>query len=105
MSSLLEVGAALDRNIIYWDTRPSEFQPTVEIRVADVLPTARQAVLFAVLVRTLARRALDELDAGRVAARVPTEGIRAGLWRAGQDGRGRQRPRPAAGPGRPARGP
>ena len=103
MASLLDTGAALDRKTIYWDIRPSEHQPTVEVRVADVLLTARDATLLAVLVRTLVRHALDELDAGRQAPRVPTEVIRAGLWRAAKDGLGGNCPDPVTGRLRPVR--
>jgi carboxylate-amine ligase len=86
MAGLLETGAALDRKMVYWDIRPSEHQPTIEVRVPDVQGTVREAVFIAVLVRTLVAAALDLVDDGVEAPRVPTEVIRAGLWRAAKDG-------------------
>jgi glutamate---cysteine ligase / carboxylate-amine ligase len=94
MSSLLESGAALDRKMIYWDIRPSENQPTVEVRVPDVLGTPREATLLAIVIRTLATRARELIDAGKPAPRVPTETIKAGLWRAAKDGLGGHCPDP-----------
>ena len=83
---LLESGAALDRGMIYWDIRPSEHQPTVEIRVADAHGTEAESTLFGVLVRTLVAEALDRIDHGVPAERVPHEVLRANLWRAARDG-------------------
>ncbi|MET0136000.1 MAG: YbdK family carboxylate-amine ligase, partial [Kibdelosporangium sp.] len=51
VASFLDVGAALDRKMVYWDIRPSEHQPTVEVRVHDVLGTAQEATFVAILVR------------------------------------------------------
>ncbi len=86
LSGLLDTGAALDRKMVYWDIRPSEQQPTVEIRVADVQGTVREATFLAVLIRTLGTRALDLAADGVAAPRMPTELIKAGLWRAAKDG-------------------
>jgi glutamate---cysteine ligase / carboxylate-amine ligase len=83
MLGLLASGAALDRRMIYWDIRPSEHQPTVEIRVADAAATAEEAVLFAVLVRTLVAEALDDTEPP---APLSHEVLRANLWRAARDG-------------------
>jgi carboxylate-amine ligase len=86
MAGLLETGAALDRKMVYWDVRPSEHQPTIEIRVPDIQRTVREATLIAILIRTLVAAALDLIDDGIAAPRVPTDVIRAGLWRAAKDG-------------------
>jgi carboxylate-amine ligase len=83
---LLASEAALDKGMIYWDIRPSEHQPTVEIRVADVAGTAAEATLLAVLVRTLAAEALEAIGQGRLAPAWPQEVLRAQLWRAARDG-------------------
>lgn len=96
-ATLLETGAAMDRKMIYWYVRPSEHQPTVEIRVSDVLATTREATLLAVLTRTLVAQALELIDAGTAAARVPSDSIKAGLWRAAKDGLGGKCPDPATG--------
>lgn len=62
---LTESGTILDRKMIYWFSRPSERWPTLEIRVADVNPDPRVAILLAVLLRGLATTLLAELRAGR----------------------------------------
>jgi len=97
MSSLLDLNVALDRKMIYWEVRPSERQPTVEVRVADVLGTVREATLLAILVRTIVSRSLELLADGELAPRVPTEIIRAGLWRAAKEGLGGHCPDPYTG--------
>lgn len=79
---LARCGAILDRGMIYWDIRLSEHQPTLEIRIADVLPTPEHAALVAVLVRALATRALD----GTGETGPSQEVLRGQLWRAARDG-------------------
>jgi glutamate---cysteine ligase / carboxylate-amine ligase len=101
MSGMLDTSAALDRKMIYWDVRPSEHQPTVEVRVADVLGTVREATFLAILVRTIVGRSLDLLADGELAPRIPTQVIRAGLWRAARDGLGGHCPDPHTGNLRP----
>lgn len=46
-AALLEFGTMLDRGMIYFDARPSESYPTVEIRVADVCQDVERAVAIA----------------------------------------------------------
>ncbi|ONI80106.1 hypothetical protein ALI22I_42545 [Saccharothrix sp. ALI-22-I] len=83
---LLTSGAARDRQMIYWDVRPSAHLPTVEVRIADVASTVDEAVLLAALVRALVATALADLGRGLPAPRVPTEVLRAATWRAARDG-------------------
>jgi carboxylate-amine ligase len=82
VDGLLRCGAILDRAMVYWDIRLSEHQPTLEIRIADVTPTAEHAALLAVIVRALASRALDSPPD----AQPPQEVLRGELWRAARDG-------------------
>lgn len=94
VDALSRSGAILDRAMIYWDVRLSEHVPTLEIRIADVAPTAEEAALLAVLVRGLA--------AGALAGEAPApplsgEDLRARLWRATRDGLSGRCPRPADG--------
>jgi len=85
LAGLLEAGAALDPGMLYWDVRLSAHQPTVEVRIADVVPTVDEAVMLAVLVRAIANRALDGgSDCG--GAGLPHEVLRARLWRSSRDG-------------------
>jgi carboxylate-amine ligase len=83
LAGLARTGAILDRGMVYWDVRLSEHQPTVEIRISDVAATVREAALLAVLVRGLARRALEDPP---TPGGPPREVLRAQLWRAARDG-------------------
>jgi carboxylate-amine ligase len=51
---LVVSGVLLDRKMIYWYARPSEHQPTLEIRVPDVNADVDTDLLLAVLTRALA---------------------------------------------------
>jgi carboxylate-amine ligase len=84
VDALLRSGAILDRAMIYWDVRLSEHQPTVEIRIADVMPTVEQAGMLALLIRGLAGQATAE----PACAQPPQEVLRGQLWRAARDGMG-----------------
>ncbi|MFL6126952.1 glutamate--cysteine ligase [Actinophytocola sp.] len=86
VDGLVASGAVLDRAMVYWDVRPSEHLPTVEVRVSDVPATVDGSVLLAVLVRALVMTALEAERADRPAAAVPAEVVRAAYWRAARDG-------------------
>jgi carboxylate-amine ligase len=83
VEDLLRSGAVLDRAMIYWDLRLSEKQPTLEFRVCDVAATADEAALVAALARALVSRALDDTSG---LPPMPTEVLRANLWRVSRDG-------------------
>lgn len=61
---LVDSGLLIDRKMIYWYARPSEHQPTLEIRVADVNADVDMALLAAVLTRALAMVLLADARAG-----------------------------------------
>ena len=86
VASLLDTGALVDRGTIFWDIRPSDHVPTLELRVADVPLTASATALLAVLVRALVTRALRAVDRGDPGPQVPGELLRAAYWRAARDG-------------------
>ncbi|GAA3013977.1 carboxylate-amine ligase [Actinokineospora diospyrosa] len=94
VNGLLATGAAMDRKMVYWDVRPSEAQPTVEVRVFDVMGSVEEAAFMAVLVRLLVS---DALRSTEPPPRVPTEIIRAAQWRAAKSGRAASVPDPATG--------
>ncbi|MFK0223792.1 glutamate--cysteine ligase [Streptomyces vinaceus] len=83
--SLLDSGAALDRQMIYWDVRPSSTWPTVETRVTDVTPDVDTAVLLAALCRALVGRTTHLADRSAWPA-VPDDLLKLARWRAGRDG-------------------
>jgi glutamate---cysteine ligase / carboxylate-amine ligase len=101
MAGYLATGVALDRKMIYWDVRPSEHQPTIEIRVGDVAATAQEATLFAIIVRCLVAHAMELIADGVTAPRIPGELLRAGMWLAAKDGLGGRCPDPRTGELRP----
>lgn len=80
---LVDTGVILDKDMIYWDVRPSAEFPTVEVRVADVPATVGETVLLATLIRAAVMTALDSPgDAGR----LPPGALRAAYWKAAHDG-------------------
>jgi YbdK family carboxylate-amine ligase len=82
VDSLVGAGIAESASRLYWDARPSERFPTVEVRVADTMPLLDDAVLHAALVRSLVRVAAR---GGPVPDARP-ELVRAARWRAARYG-------------------
>lgn len=79
-------GAILDDHMVYWDVRPSDHLPTIEVRVGDVQPTASEAAAFAAIVRGLTLTALRDIDAGIAAPEIDTAILDAAMWKAAHDG-------------------
>ena len=82
VQSLIGSGIAESPSRLYWDARPSERFPTVEVRVADTMPLLDDAVLHAALVRSLVR-------VGARATEPPVvqpDLVRAARWRAARFG-------------------
>ncbi|MEV7809048.1 glutamate--cysteine ligase [Microbispora sp. NPDC088329] len=86
VDGMLTGGTIMDRGMIYWLVRLSDHVPTLEIRAADVCPTAGEAVMLAGLVRGLAETALRDVRAGVPAPEVEDTLLRAAYWRAARDG-------------------
>ncbi|MCX2729248.1 glutamate--cysteine ligase [Saccharopolyspora sp. NFXS83] len=86
VARLVECGALIDREMSFWLVRPSPRLPTVELRVADALPTAADALVHAVLARALVRTALDEVARGRPAPAVRDQVAAAAVWAAARYG-------------------
>ncbi|SCG58925.1 carboxylate-amine ligase [Micromonospora halophytica] len=83
---LLAAGALVDPATIFWDVRPSERHPTLEVRVADAAVTAEESARYAALVRALVVHLSAAVDAGEPAPDVPGELLRVAYWRAARDG-------------------
>jgi glutamate---cysteine ligase / carboxylate-amine ligase len=83
---LVDSGVILDRDMIYWDVRPSADFPTVEVRVADVPATVAETVLLATLVRAAVMTALTSRGQSDELARLPPGALRAAYWKAAHDG-------------------
>lgn len=86
VQTLLSAGALVDRGTIFWDVRPSENHPTVEIRVADTALTAEDSALYATLVRALVVHVSAAVRRGEPAPDPSGELLRAAYWRAARDG-------------------
>jgi carboxylate-amine ligase len=88
VEALIATGAVVDRGNLYFDARPSERYPTIEIRAADVCLHPDDAVLLGALARglvsTLARAWQSEapFEPARVAL------LRTAHWRAAREGLG-----------------
>jgi carboxylate-amine ligase len=80
---LVDTGVILDKDMVYWDVRPSADFPTVEVRVADVPATVAETVLLATLIRAAVMTALDAPEEAR---RLPPGALRAAYWKAAHDG-------------------
>ena len=83
VKSLIDSGALLDKGMVYWDIRPSENHPTVEVRVADLPLTVKEVAVFAELVRALAATAAADPPRDEPVDPVL---VRAAAWRAARDG-------------------
>ncbi|OBI17980.1 MULTISPECIES: glutamate--cysteine ligase [unclassified Mycobacterium] len=79
---LIDSEVILDQKMVYWDVRPSENFPTIEVRVADVPATVAETVLLATLVRAAVMTALEADGPGR----LPPAALRAAYWKAAHDG-------------------
>ncbi|WP_433797638.1 carboxylate-amine ligase [Actinoplanes sp. CA-252034] len=79
-------GIMLDESLVLWHARPSAVYPTVEVRVADVCPTAADALLLTGLVRALVATAIDDIAAGRFAPPITDHAVRAAHWNAAHQG-------------------
>ncbi|HEY3872166.1 MAG TPA: glutamate--cysteine ligase [Actinocrinis sp.] len=86
VAMLHEVGAVVDAGTLFWDIRPSQRFPTLEVRACDVPVTAEESAMLAALIRALAVVALRRVDAGDPGPAVPAETLRLAYWRAARDG-------------------
>ncbi|WP_454196518.1 carboxylate-amine ligase [Nocardia sp. Marseille-Q1738] len=86
VAMMLNSGSILDKQMVYWDVRPSVSFPTVEIRVSDIPATVEETALLAALVRAIVVMARKSLAEGHVAPAVPAEVLRAAYWKAARSG-------------------
>lgn len=83
---LEDAGAALDDGMIYWDVRPSNKFPTVEVRVSDVPATVAETVLFATLVRAAVMTATEAEKNGEPVVPLTDYVLKAAYWKSARDG-------------------
>ncbi|MEU4805030.1 glutamate--cysteine ligase [Actinosynnema sp. NPDC023587] len=86
LDMLVDSGEVSDPAMVYWDVRPSDHLPAVEIRVSDVPATVDESILLAALVRALVTTALGAIGRGDRGLPVAAEAVSAAYWRAAHDG-------------------
>ncbi|MEU6669323.1 glutamate--cysteine ligase [Streptomyces sp. NPDC046727] len=86
VDQLVATGAAMDPAMIYWHVRPSPHLPTIEVRVADVMPEAATTTAYALLIRALVGCAMEAVRAGEPAPEVSDLLLRAACWQAARYG-------------------
>jgi glutamate---cysteine ligase / carboxylate-amine ligase len=86
VSDLIASEVITDSGMVYFDVRPANCVPTLELRVCDSCPSVDTIVLIAGLFRALVQREVDGVRAGTPPpVAVPTL-RRAALWRAARSG-------------------
>ncbi|MCE5290299.1 MAG: carboxylate--amine ligase/circularly permuted type 2 ATP-grasp protein [Nocardiaceae bacterium] len=86
VDDLVSSGVITDVGMVYFDVRPSNSAPTVELRVCDSCPLVDTIVLVAGLFRALVTRELDAHRAGKPPRTLSPPLGRAALWRAARSG-------------------
>lgn len=86
VTSLIRAGVITDPGMIYFDVRPSEHVPTLELRVCDACPRLEDTALLAGLFRALVIAEIDAVCAGGPPLPVHRELARAMTWRAARSG-------------------
>ena len=86
VGDLVASGVIADPGMVYFDVRPANCAPTLELRVCDSCPSVDTVLLIAGIFRALVERELEAAQAGvRATLLSPTVG-RAALWRAARSG-------------------
>ena len=83
LGQLVESEIIVDKKMAYWDVRPSEAQPTIEIRVNDVMPRIDDVVAMAGIVRGLVASCAEPCSPQED---YRWELLRAANWRAARSG-------------------
>jgi glutamate---cysteine ligase / carboxylate-amine ligase len=86
VTNLVASGVIADGGMVYFDVRPSNSAPTLELRVCDSCPSVDTIVLIAGLFRALVEREVDASRAGTPATILSPALGRAALWRAARSG-------------------
>ncbi|MFC7497452.1 MULTISPECIES: carboxylate-amine ligase [unclassified Nocardioides] len=84
--TMIELGVARDRGMLYFDARLSVDHPTVEVRVCDVCTDPVLAVGIVALVRALVETSARDWQEGWSAPGWRVEALRAAHWRASRFG-------------------
>lgn len=86
IADLVASGVINDPGMVYFDLRPSDRYPTLELRVCDSCPSVDTIALVAGLFRALVDREAVALHRGDPAAAPSPAVLRAAMWRAARSG-------------------
>ncbi|MET7486132.1 glutamate--cysteine ligase [Streptomyces sp. NPDC005538] len=86
VDDLVRAGIISDAGMIYYDVRPSDHLPTLELRICDACPRVETVVLIAGLFRALVTDARGRRAAGEVECDGHHEWLRGASWRAARSG-------------------
>jgi glutamate---cysteine ligase / carboxylate-amine ligase len=86
VNDLVASGVISDAGMVYFDVRPANSAPTLELRVCDSCPSVDTVVLIAGLFRALVEREIEASRAGTPATVLSPALGRAALWRAARSG-------------------
>ncbi|WAJ46216.1 carboxylate--amine ligase/circularly permuted type 2 ATP-grasp protein [Mycobacterium sp. Aquia_216] len=86
VADLVASGVISDVGMVYFDVRPANSVPTLELRVCDSCPSVDTVVLIAGMFRALVDREADAVHAGTPATVLSPALARAALWRAARSG-------------------
>lgn len=86
VADLVASGVIADIGMVYFDVRPANSAPSLELRICDSCPSMDTIVLIAGLFRALVERELAAMRAGEPAVQISTTLGRAALWRAARSG-------------------
>lgn len=102
VTQLVESGVLLDSGVVTWAARLAENYPTIELRIADAQLFPEDAVAFALLVRALVERAIQDTQGGVARARYTPGLVNGAIWMAARDGLAGNLIDPLSGRGVPA---
>ncbi|QCQ94076.1 YbdK family carboxylate-amine ligase [Rhodococcus sp. SGAir0479] len=86
IADLVASGVINDPGMVYFDLRPSDRYPTLELRVCDSCPSVDTIALVAGLFRALVDREAAALHRGEPPLQVSPTLLRAAMWRAARSG-------------------
>src|SRR5271169_6228709 len=86
VTDLVASGVITDAGMVYFDVRPSNSAPTLELRLCDSCPSVDTILLIAGLFRALVEREVDARRAGAPPTVVSPAMGRAAVWRAARSG-------------------
>nr|SBO95676.1 hypothetical protein BN4615_P5192 [Nonomuraea gerenzanensis] len=101
IEELIRSEVITDSGMLYFDIRPSQHVPTVELRICDSCPRIEDIVLITGLFRALVARELEAVRQG-VERDVHLEAVRAATWQAARSGLEGELIDPVSGVPRPA---